>query len=211
MLDTLANVKARLGITTSDDDVFLTTQITLISDVIENYCGRKFAEADWIQTFYKDDLTTLQKLTLFHFPVSDIAELTVDGVDVDPADIRIHKPTAIIKKKDKSLFLGEEIIVTYTAGYASIPTPILDVLDSIVSERYNKKKSGVELNFGSDVQRISIPGAISIDFDYSLTNNQRSSAFGTIIGNHANTLDAYRSERVVLGTGKLEYVEEDTP
>lgn len=207
MLDTLSNVKSRLGITTTDYDTFLTAQITLISDVIEAYCRRKFAAADWVQTFYKSDVTNGIVLELYHYPIITIDSVDVDGTVFTEADFRVHKPTGRIRKADGSWTYGEEIVVEYSAGYASIPTPILSVLDSLVEQRYNKKKSGVDLNFGSDVQRISIPGAISIDFDYSLSNNERKSAYGTILGSFANVLDDWRSERSVVGTGKLEYVE----
>lgn len=209
MLDTLSNVKSRLGITTSDDDTFLTAQITLISDVIERYCRRKFASASWIQTFYKEDLKNTKEILLYHFPVISVAEVDIDGTSYPTADLIVHKPTALVRREDKGAIYGEVVTVEYTAGYASIPTPILAVLDALVSERYNKKKSGVELNFGSDVQRISIPGAISIDFDYSLANNDRKSSYGTIIGNYANVLDDWRSERAVIGSGTIQYVEED--
>jgi len=93
------------------------------------------------------------------------------------------------------------------AGYATIPTIILTVLDSLVQERYNKKVAGVDLNFGSDVQRVSIPGTISIDFDYSLSNNERKSSYGSIIGSYANILDDWRSERSVVGNSTLQFVE----
>lgn len=207
-LDTLANVKSRLGITTSDDDAFLQQQINMISDVIESYCGRKFAAADWIQTYYKEDQSKAFVLETYHFPIIQLnAPISIDGEDLLNTQTRIHKPTGIIRRIDGATFCGEEIIVPYKAGYAVIPSPILEVLDSLVNERYNKKKSGVDLNFGSDVQRVSIPGAISIDFDYSLTNNDRKSAFGTIIGNYANVLDNWRAERAVVGPDKIEYVE----
>lgn len=209
-LDTLENIKTRLGITESDSDAFLTNQITLISDVIEAYCRRKFAQASWTQNFYREDLTKGKELELYHFPIISIESLAIDGDEMSDEQIRIHKPTARIKRVDGGVFYGEEITVEYTAGYATIPSPILAVLDALVGERYNKKKSGVDLNFGSDVQRISIPGAISIDFDYTLVNNERKSAYGTIIGNYANVLDDWRSERAVIGAGKVEYVEAGT-
>jgi len=210
MLDTLSNVKSRLGISTTADDTFLTAQITLISDVIEAYCRRKFTASNWVQTFYKSDLVRTEYLELRHFPAIQVTAVTVDDVALSLADLRIHKPTSRIRKSDGCSFYGEEIVVEYQAGYASIPTPILSVLDDIVGQRYNKKKSGVDLNFGSDVQRISIPGAISLDFDYSLANNDRKSAYGTILGSSANVLDEWRSERVVVGSSKIEYVEADT-
>lgn len=207
MLDTLGNVKTRLGITESDNDSFLTNQITLISDVIEAYCRRKFAQASWVQTFYRGNFIGSRGLELYHFPIISLDSLTMDGVGMETESLRLHKPSARIMRTDGGIFAGEEIVVEYTAGYAEIPSPILAVLDALVGERYNKKRSGVDLNFGSDVQRISIPGAISIDFDYTLVNNERKSSYGTIIGNYANVLDDWRSERAVIGSGKVEYVE----
>lgn len=208
MLDTLSNVKSRLGITESANDTFLTQQIQLISDVIEAYCRRKFLTADYIQTYYNTDYRTDRRLELYHYPVSAVASIEQDGNVLSDATYRIHKPTGIITSTETPFFWSKETVVEYTAGYATCPTPVLAVLDALVGERYNKKTSGVNLNFGSDVQRISIPGAISIDFDYTLTSNERSSAYGTILGNNANILDDWRSERAVIGSGKLEYVEE---
>lgn len=208
MLSTLSEVKSRLGITTSDYDSFLTQQITLISDVIEAYCRRKFSATSWVQTFYKNELTDPHTIELYHYPLITLDSVVVDDVAVTDTLI-LHKPTARIRKEDGGWLYGNEIVVSYDAGYAVIPSPILEVLDSLVQQRYNKKVAGVELNFGSDVQRISIPGAISIDFDYSLSNNERKSSYGTILGNYANVLDDWRSERSVIGSGKLEFVEED--
>lgn len=210
MLDTLANVKSRLGITTTDDDSFLTNQINLISDTIEAYCRRKFSESDWIETFYESDVGHPYILQLYHYPITEVTSLEVDEVAVDVADLRIHVPTARVQRDDLAPFCGKKYVVQYSAGYSTIPSQILSVLDSLVGERYNKKKSGIDLNFGSDVQRVSIPGAISVDFDYTLVNNDRKSAYGTILGNYVNILDDWRSERTVVGSGKLEYVEEDT-
>lgn len=206
MLDTIANIKSRLGITTSQYDTFITTQATLISDVIEAYCRRTFTETDYEQTFYQGDYTPSGRLELFQFPVTDVV-IEEDGVELDSEYYRVHGSSGIITRTNGKFFWSEETVVTYTAGYSEIPTPILGVLDSLVLERYNKYISGVNLNFGSDVQRISIPGAISIDFDYTLNNNERKNEFGSILGNNLNILDHYRSERAVIGSGKLIYVE----
>jgi hypothetical protein len=210
MLDTLENVKERLGITTDDYDDFLEQQITVISDTIEAYCRRRFLSADYIETFYKEDNRPSSHLRLFFFPASEIESIEEDGELVDEEEYRLHKPTATISRKNRSLFnIGEETVVKYTAGYETCPSPVLSVLDALVFQRYSKKISGVGLDFGSDVQRISIPGAISIDFDYSLKNNEQDTAFGMILGDYLNVLDYWRSERAIVGSGTLEYVEED--
>lgn len=207
MLDTLSNVKARLGITGTTYDNFLTTQITLVSDTIEAYCRRIFLSDNYVQTFYRGDYRPCPLLEVFHYPVTAVASVVEDGVTVDTDLYRIHKPTGRIIKTSGVFFYAIETVVTFTAGLTSTPTPVLSVLDSVVQERYNKQASGVSLNFGSDIQRISIPGAMSIDFDYTLNNNDRKSDFGIILGNNLNILDQYRSERAVLGDGTLTYVE----
>jgi len=209
MLVSLANMKTYLGISGTTYDAFLTEQLTLISDVVEAYCRRTFTETDYIQTYYGDDCEATRHLQTFQFPLIAVASVEQDDVELDADEYRIHLPTGTLTRKSGYFLTNEVTVVTYTAGYEIIPTPVQAVVKSLVEERYNKKVSGVALNFGSDVQRISIPGAISIDFDYSLESNERTSAFGSILGTQSNILDAYRSERAVIGSGKLEYVEAD--
>lgn len=208
MLDTLSNVKQRLGITDTLYDDFLTEQIETISDVIEHYCRRKFLVAEWDQTFYDQMFTSKRQIELYHYPVREIVSIKVDGENVDQLTYRLHKPTGILTAVNSpSFFRGCETVVRYKAGYDSCPRAVLSVLDSLVGERYNKKKSGIDLNFGSDIQRISIPGTMSLDYDYTLTSNERTNAYGHILGNNLNILDSWRSERAVMGSSKLEYVE----
>lgn len=209
MLDTVDNVKARLNITVDDFDVFLENQITIVSDAIEGYLRRKVKAATFTQHFYNTDYRRSMMVELFGFPVASVASITEDGTLLDAANYRLHKPTGRIVRLDNTPFFGaKETVIIYSAGLAAVPSPILSVLDSCVQERYNKKTSGVDLNFGSDVQRIAIPGAISIDFDYSMHNNDRSTTFGVILGNNSNILDIYRSDRAVLGNSKLVYIDE---
>jgi hypothetical protein len=219
MLDTLSNVKTRLGITTTDWDTFLTNEIQLVSDAIEGYCGRSFAQRSWSQTFYNEEHHPSKQIVLYHYPVTSIASIIEDTnppssptpAPVDPTIYRFHGPTGIINAnrwQAKTFFYPflYSTTIVYTAGYAAIPTPILCVLDSVIQERYNKRTSGVNLAFGSDVQSITIPGSIAIQFDFSLKNNLRTSTYGVILGVNANILDPWASERQVLGSGKLEYV-----
>ena len=208
MLDTLNNVKTRLGITTTADDAFLTAQIEYISSVIEAYCGRIFLADDYIQTFYREDMKRSPLLEMFHYPVNAVTEIKVDTVVKDPTTYRLNKPSGYVTNITSTFPEGKEMIVKFNAGYATCPLPVRGVLDALVNQRYNKKKTGVDLDFGSDIQRLSIPGAIAIDFDYSLTTNARESAYGTVIGNHANVLDHWRSDRAVQPNSTLIYCEE---
>lgn len=206
MLVDLASMKTFLGISEADEsqDTFLTQQIELISQTIEAYCRRTFLENDYVQTYYSEDYCVSRQLQTFQFPVLEIVSVEQDGEPI--TDYRLHKGTGILTRR-AGFFYGIETVVTYSAGFECVPAPITNAVYSLVEERYNKKKSGINLNFGSDVQRISIPGTISVDFDYSLTNNDRTNSFGLILGAHLNSLDFYRSERAIIGQSKLEYVE----
>jgi hypothetical protein len=219
MLVTLNEMKAYLGLSsTTEFDAFLTTQITIVSDAIEQYCNRKFEQADYLQTFYREDFShddQLKIVPLAMYPVVDLVEVVQkvnesDSIGVEIEEYRVHKPTGILHKNNCSgsfFSVGDILEVTYSAGYAEIPALITSVVYSIVQERYNKKVNGIDLNFGSDIQRISIPGTIGIDFDYSLQNNERKTHFGSILGNHVNVIDTFRSEQAIIGSVRITYVD----
>jgi hypothetical protein len=118
-------------------------------------------------------------------------------------DSRVGFIKRIVDNNLSRWFIGldenSRIEVEFTAGYANVPVTIQHVCYELIAERYNRKKSGNTLNFGKDVQRVSIPGTISIDFDYSLQSNERSQKYGMFIGNYANVLDPFRSERALVG------------
>lgn len=206
-LVTLASIKSYLGVSTTDYDNFLTDQEEIIADAIEGFCGRKFAEATYVQTFYASDYSDIQKdLKMFHYPLTLVTDIKEDGVSVDLTEFRIHYPTGAITKPEYFFAGVEKVEFYYKAGYAVIPSTVRNVLYSLIQEKYTKKVSGVPLNFGSDVQRVSIPGVMSIDFDYTLESNLRKNAYGLVLGSYMNLLDTYRSERRVIGSGKVAYV-----
>lgn len=209
MLVTLAAMKTKLGISDGSQDAFLTEQITLISDTIEAYCRRVFGQATYTQTWYEEDMKSkTNTLITYMFPVISVTSVILDDITVlAPTDYRFHKPTGTFTPTDDCMVWADKLVMVYVAGYATIPSIIQEAVYSLVSERYNKKSAGVDLNFGSDVQRISIPGTMSIDFDYSLQNNDRKTTFGVILGNYLNVLDYWRSERAIIGSGELKYVE----
>lgn len=222
MIVSLTDAKTYLGESSTTYDTFLTQQLQFLSDTVEAYCGRSFVAKTWVQTFYRKDYDYISNgIFLYHYPVSSVAYIkeadTLSGISsavaINSDDYRIHKPSGKITRNDRcsTLTSSEVIQVRYTAGYANVPTPIRQVILNLIQEQYNRKKAGVALNFGSDVQSIAIPGVISVQFDYTLNANERSNSYGSFLGAYLNALDPYRSERTVIGSGRLEYVDEATP
>jgi hypothetical protein len=154
----------------------------------------------------------VNEIYLYHYPVNAIQSITdQDGNEI--TDYRLVSTTGLIRSRER--FFADydffhsyegEMTVQYNAGFANVPLTIQSVVKTLVTERYNKRVAGVDLNFGSDVQRISIPGTISIDYDYTLQNNDQTTAFGTILGNQINILDQFKSERKVVGALREGYV-----
>lgn len=208
----LSDMKTYLGVVGTGDDTFLTSQIELITEAMELYCRRIFNATDFIQTFYNDRCALKDSLELFYFPIISVSGIEEDGIELPSQYYYFHKPTGLILMSTSRYFFGGQgnTVVSFRAGYedADMPPTLKQIVYDLVGERYNKKKSGVNLSFGSDVQRVSIPGAISIDFDYSLNNNDRKNAFGNILGSQLNVLDYFRSERAIIGGSKVSFIEE---
>lgn len=226
MLVTLDEMKTYLGIdlVNTDSDVFLTREIGIISEAIELFCNRKFFAADYIQNFYIDDhigINERQKLYLASFPlqsITSVKEIVEDDsgsseIILSANQFRTNKSSAKIQRisngRVDNWFSStyNKIEITFNAGLSLIPETVKNVVYALVSERYSKDKSGANVNFGNDVQRMSIPGVMSLDFDYSLQNNERKNKFGMVLGNHLNVLDYFRSEAGVMANIKEVYLD----
>lgn len=207
MIVTLAEAKEFLKIdpTNTSRDVFLQMQLDVITEAIENYCRRRFKAEDYVQTFYSEDYDRRSyTIETAVYPLISVASVTQDGGLITDS-YRVNKATGTITRPE-GWFFGKETVISYRAGYEVVPAVVKWAALSLLQERNNKDLAGVPLNFGSDVQSVSIPGTISIQFDYTLQNNERSSSFGVILGTYANALDYYRTDRAVIGSGKLAYV-----
>ncbi len=213
MLVPLAEIKTYLGITAGDttQDAFLTMWGTIVSDAIEVFCRRKLLAQDIVEVMYKEDFVSTTTIKLFQYPVNGLTEVTIgDGSPTDEdvtSKCRLHKEDGFVFNKCGFFtHCEDQVTFKYNAGYTTLPSPIKMVVMSLVQEKYTRKQAGVDLNFGSDVQRISIPATISIDFDYTLQNNELNNEMGQILGSYINVLSYYQSERTIVGNGRVTYV-----
>lgn len=205
MIVSLIELKKYLGIAGTDNDEFLTQQLMVANSSIENYCGRKFDLTEYTEEFYRDSSSQFNVTDLysFHYPLVSVTNI-VDDNGVIYSDVRIGKDKGKIvlqeNNRRRNWFCGyNKLEITYTAGYSTMPPELKQVVFALVGETWTKKQNGIDVNFGKDVQRMSVAGVMSIDFDYTLQANDRKSAFGMILGDWANVLDFYRSERSLGG------------
>lgn len=113
-LVSLEDLKLALGITTNTDDEALQAAITFQSQIISEYCDRRLAFAEALETFTFDrneTMLTRQALWLSLYPVVDIFEVSSMGAtdpdyDLDPTSGRLWTDGP-----------QDIIAVTYSGGY----------------------------------------------------------------------------------------------
>lgn len=213
-LVTLPDLKEYLGISAGDtsQDDFLNSEIALFDETVLNYCNRVFEQTTVTETIYYEDFKNARQHFLYHSPVISITSVTEkhpDNSDVVTTNYRLNKRVGKIEIIEQDFYqrswlfqnynAGASLEIVYEAGYSSVPLEIQESIKALIQARYNKKSSGVDFNFGNNVQRMSIPGVMSIDFDYSLNNNERKNKYGMLLGDYLNVFDVYRSERTIIG------------
>src|SRR5579875_58763 len=144
-LTTLANVKAYLSppLTTTAADALLSRLITAASRFIESWLNRTIASAAYTDT---RNGTGGTRLFLRNRPVTAVSSLTIDGVSIPPSD---PPPTgAGYLFDDACVYLvggatfakgAQNIVVSYTAGYAATPPEIEQACIALVALRYKER------------------------------------------------------------------------
>ena len=217
MLVSLEDMKDYLGITDTSQDAYLTSELTLFSETVENYCNRKFEVATYTEKIFHRDFYNESEYYLYHFPIITLTSATEKAKDEDDVILNplMNNRTGKMKILDDneyftSLFKNTGangyMEIVYDAGYATVPLEVQEAIKELIQARFNKKESGVDFNFGSNVQRVSIPGVMGIDFDYTLTTNERTNKYGMILGDYQNIFDNYRSERTLVGDTEVSYL-----
>ena len=146
-LTTLADVKAWLQTGQNPfpatDDALLTRLIAAASEFIQNWLGRQIAAADWLEM---RDGTGGQLLAFANIPVTAILSLSIDGLMIPPASADggfgagyIFTPTELALRGYVFTRRPQNVIVTYTAGYATAPPDIAQAAIELVCQRYRER------------------------------------------------------------------------
>lgn len=189
MIVTLDEMKALLGIDplNTDDDAYLTTELTNMNSVVEQYCERGFTRQDYTDTFEDVESATI---FVYAFPITAVTRVSIDGVDADLTNVKVNKSQGSICLREGTLYGAEEVIVEYNGGFDPIPGDVKRVVSDLVHSRYNNK-------FINDpTRRIRSEGIPDVaNYIY-----ERSYAFDkeAILGAYAMLLDKYRSLRVFI-------------
>ena len=146
-LTTLDDVKAWLktgqGAFPASDDALLARLITAASRFIESWLGRRIALTDWQEV---RDGTGGQRLALANVPVTEVLSLSLDGLAIPPADPDgsfsagyVFTPTELALRGYVFTRRPQNVVVTYTAGYAATPPDIAQACIELVCRRYKER------------------------------------------------------------------------
>ena len=142
-LSTLTNVKQWLGVTTTTDDTLLQRLLTAASGYIQSWLNRTFASAGYTDTF---DGNGKDRLMLRNYPVTAVASVTIDGT-VIPASTGVTVNGWLLDETGKMVILRnywfnrgtQNIVISYTAGYATTPPEIEEACIELIGLRYRER------------------------------------------------------------------------
>lgn len=158
-LCTLSDVKAWANIQTTANDAVLTRLITAASQAIKTWLARPLLQDTYTQKY---DGTGINRLTLRNFPITAVSSLAVDGLTVPPAPAPNvgfgymfdefglylvggdnHWSTV---PQTPNIWAGsyfprgsQNVTVTYTAGYASVPVDVTQACIELVAFKYQQR------------------------------------------------------------------------
>jgi hypothetical protein len=125
------------------DDALLTRLITAASQFIQTWIGRPIAAADWVEV---RDGTGGQRLAFAVSPVSAVLSLTIDGLTIPPSPANdgfaagyVFTPTELAVRGYNLTRRAQNIVVTYTAGYATPPPELAQACIELVCQRYRER------------------------------------------------------------------------
>jgi hypothetical protein len=167
-LDTLANVKTRLGITTTADDTLIALLQTSADSWIANYCGRDFVGGAYTEYFPGNT----EFLTLVNFPVISVTSVNVDPAQVfgsntiiDPSTYVVHSERGVIQSKvgpfvapyrnpglvnsDRAIWSRSPraVQVIYSTATGNVPNDVKEAYAQIINHWYCQVKTQVATNF----------------------------------------------------------------
>lgn len=160
-LTTLAKVKQYGQITEFESDTLLVRMIDAASTAIEQYCSRTFLSQQYTEV---RDGTGQRKLSMRHFPVTDVTSVSINGKTIQrrtsPLGIGYTYDDLSIKLSGYTFDNGmDNVEVVYTAGLPAVPADVEIACAEMVMLRYkardrigvsSKSLAGEQITFTAD-------------------------------------------------------------
>ncbi len=142
-LTTKEKVKDALGITFNDDDSFIATLCTNVTDYIAGETQRNFDGTATLIEYY--DGIGIGEMTLREFPIIEVTEIAYNaGTPFAPVWYPINPANYVIYYERGTVYGSfpkwhRNIRVTYKAGYTAVPAELELLATQLVSKEYEMR------------------------------------------------------------------------
>lgn len=137
-LTTLTNVKSFLNIdsTNSNNDAELSRLITSYSSLIRSWVNRDLTTASYVD--YCNG--TGSNMIMFpNYPVTAVSSVTIDNTVVTSTDYMFDETRLILKNGRTFTYGRNNVVLSYTAGFATVPYEIEQICIEMVSKTFKKR------------------------------------------------------------------------
>ncbi len=147
-LTTVADFKALVGITTTDDNALISTIIDRVSAQTVAYCNQNFAKQTYTETMSGSGG---KNLMVTNTPIVSITSVTYDGTVVDPSLYTIQEPEiGLIRSTTRwnytygdylysVVYVAGYVLPSFTSGTVNLPLDIQAAALEMAKSMYNSR------------------------------------------------------------------------
>jgi hypothetical protein len=148
-LTNLADVKENLSLASSNHtyDNLIIRKINQATAMIENYCGRRFKSADYVDELYSGtngDQLVLRQRPVIGTPTLKVRNTALNDDNFETVDselLFVDANSGVLDLNFRSAGHWARYAVTYTAGYTDIPDDLAEACASLAAWLVNNANS----------------------------------------------------------------------
>lgn len=154
----LAEIKTLLGIGDTSQDVLLDQHGAVVTDLLRAHLGRIINQLSLVVTFKG---VNAGRVWLPNPPIDTVTSALLDGVAV--ADMDFNAMSG--RLWGGGWLQGDDLVVTYDAGFDPEPPVVVDVYKNLVNARINAAAAGSEGAAAGPIRSLTVFDSHKVDYD----------------------------------------------
>ena len=172
---------------TASSDAEITRALTRVQNRIEGYLDRMLESQEHVD---KHLFVGPEPVVLLQWPVTALTSIDKDGDDIDVSSVLLDWKTGLLHHKNK-LTWGEDVEITYTAGYESCPEDIKMILIDLAQSHLAGTLEVMGPASTRALKRDTVYGVSSVEYDTNLVDT-KGIEFYPELGPYTRMLDKYK-------------------